>query len=421
MLFSFKINYFNDKTELCEIGKKYDTDKSSQRINVNQFRHCHPYTIFYHSIFKNYRNDNLNIAEIGIGTGGSLLMWNEYFTNSTIYGFDNNTTILNDFKTNNNNNNNNKFVLSYMDVSNKDSITSSLHELNATYDIIIDDTTHNFDDQLRIIENVYSYLKPGGILIIENVFKMVGEHFYFDRLKPILDSFQEHYFITLDHVNRESTGWDNDKLLVLVKNGAKPIFKNEKKKITIITPSYRSDNLIKLKKSINFSYVNEWIIVYDGNRLTENPYLFKEENNEKIKEYIYKGDGISGNPQRNFALDNITITDTYLYYLDDDNIIHNDLYKLLDIIDDNKLYTFNQKRPVDVFPHVELLRGNKIELYNIDTAMMLIDFSKCKNIRWLKDLYNADGYYIKECYENNKDSWIFIDNELSYYNKINYC
>jgi hypothetical protein len=31
---TLKIHYMNNLSELCEIGKKYDTDKSSQRNNV---------------------------------------------------------------------------------------------------------------------------------------------------------------------------------------------------------------------------------------------------------------------------------------------------------------------------------------------------------------------------------------------------
>jgi hypothetical protein len=90
-------------------------------------------------------------------------------------------------------------------------------------------------------------------------------------------------------------------------------------KLTIITPSYRINNLLEIKKSLNFEYIEEWIIVYDGNRIATNPYIFKE--NEKIKEYIYKCSGISGNGQRNYALTKITNENTLLYYLDDDNII----------------------------------------------------------------------------------------------------
>jgi len=59
--------------------------------------------------------------------------------------------------------------------------------------------------------------------------------------------------------------------------------------ITTITPSYRIDHLKKVKQSINFEYIDEWIImVYDGNKIEPNPCVFEESKN--IKEYIYKCD-----------------------------------------------------------------------------------------------------------------------------------
>jgi glycosyltransferase involved in cell wall biosynthesis len=191
--------------------------------------------------------------------------------------------------------------------------------------------------------------------------------------------------------------------------------KNNKKKITLITPSIRPENLLKIMDSIRFEYINKWIIVYDGSKIVENPKLFI---NDKIEEHIYKGDGISGNPQRNYALDLLKDTDTYLYYLDDDNIIHPELYNLLDNIEDDKMYTFNQQRPDNIFPFKTLLKGNDIALFNIDTAMMLIDYNLCKDIRWVADKYNADGLYITECYTKNKDKWIYIDKLMAYYNPL---
>jgi hypothetical protein len=77
---TLKIDYKNNTSELCEIGKKYDTDKSSQRNDGIHNKYCHPYTLFYEGLFKNKRDENLKIAEIGILDGGSLLMWKEYFT-----------------------------------------------------------------------------------------------------------------------------------------------------------------------------------------------------------------------------------------------------------------------------------------------------------------------------------------------------
>ena len=60
------------------------------------------------------------------------------------------------------------------------------------------------------------------------------------------------------------------------------------------------------------------------------------------KWYIYTCDCVAGNGQRNYSSTKITNSDTSLYYLADDNIIHPDLYNLLDFIDDHTIYSFNQ-------------------------------------------------------------------------------
>ena len=145
--------------------------------------------------------------------------------------------------------------------------------------------------------------------------------------------------------------------------------------------------------------IDQWIIVYDGSKIESNPNLFVNEENNKIKEYVYKGEGISGNPQRNYALTKITNPDTLLYYLDDDNIIHPNMYRLLNIIDNNKIYSFNQYKRI---------KGNNICVGKIDTAMVIIPYKLCTNIKWIINKYDADGYYIQECYNNNKNDSIFI-------------
>ena len=91
------------------------------------------------------------------------------------------------------------------------------------------------------------------------------------------------------------------------------------------------------------------------------------------------------------------------------------MYKLLNIIDNNKIYTFNQ---LNIGRYNNMLKGNNINIGYIDTAMIIIPYNLCKNQIWSVYEYCADGYYIKECYENNKNKHIFIDNTLCYYNKI---
>jgi hypothetical protein len=97
--------------------------------------------------------------------------------------------------------------------------------------------------------------------------------------------------------------------------------------------------------------------------------------------------------------------------LDDDNLVHSNLFQLLNIIENDKIYTFNQINRID---------GNNICVGGIDTAMVIIPYNLCKNVRWIIDKYEADGYYIQECYNNNKNIHIFVDNDLCYYNRVNH-
>jgi hypothetical protein len=351
----------------------------------------------FNSFFENYKNNSYNIAVLGIINDSTLSTWGKYFLNSQIHGFKSN---------------------------NFSQQIKYLNKKQLNYEIIFINTT-NFIDQIESICNCYKYLNSGGLLWIENIDVNISEITYINSSNHILSEYQNYYFIT----NNQDNPANISKNFILIKTGEEPVFKKynknkNKNKITIITPCYRINNLQQLKESINFNYVDEWLIVYDGSKITENPKLFENDivnniDNKKIREFVFRDDnGISGNAQRNFALKQITKEDTYIYYLDDDNIIHPDLYKLLDIIEDNRIYSFNQKRPDDIYPYVDLLKGNEIDLFKIDTAMFLIDYRLCKNITWILDKYNADGYYIKECYEKNRQSHIYVDKELSYYNKI---
>jgi len=402
-IYSFKIDYKNVKTRLCELGALFDTDKSSQRNNVTNERHCHPYTILYDAIFSSIKEKKINIAEIGILDGGSLRMWQQYFSNADIFGFEYNNALISNFK---NNYNNTRITLEEINVNHANSIKHAFSHINVKYDIIIEDSTHQFEDQIRVIENTYAYLNPGGILVIEDIFKRYNENDYIDRLNTlgILSEFAKVYFIELDHERRNSHGWDNDKLLILVKKGGDQNLSGTK--ITIITPSYRIGNLQSVKDSINFNYVDKWIIVYDETRIKVPPLLF---NQPEIEEHIYSANGISGNDQRNFAIDAVADT-SFIYFLDDDNLIHPDLYKLLDIISPNFLYTFDQKNRCS---------GESIGVDLIDTAMFLVKKDDCKRIRWTPNKYNADGYFITDVYNENKDNWIYIKNALSFYNAVN--
>ena len=188
-----------------------------------------------------------------------------------------------------------------------------------------------------------------------------------------------------------------------------------KNKFIVITPCYRTKNLKIVKKSIDFETIFKWIIIYNGDFVEKE---FKQfETLEKVIELNYTPKNeVFGNGQRNTALDfiykNYEDDECFLYFLDDDNIIHKNFYKIIKNFKFDHIYTFDQQRTRYIFS------GIKPKLYYIDTAMFACDKKFIKNIRFNGPQANADGTFIETCYIHNKDKHIYINEVASYHNYL---
>lgn len=403
-MFLFKRKNTSISSSQNNISTKSDKNKIIIKKNMFTEDPNRPYSLYYDLLFKEHKDKSLNIAIIGSSDNPQSFTWKEHFVNSKIDLFENNLESTNYYK------NKNKLkkipIIKNIDIRKESHIKKALDTKNKDYDLMVLSSSKQIKDHKRFIKSSLEHLAPGGMLIIENLYKEYDENSYIMRLSSALDSFRSYYFVSINHLKDEPLEMNKgNRLFILLKNG-EPILKN-KKKMTIITPSIKPQNLMRIKESIDFDYIDEWIIVYDGSKIDKNPLVFKNENNPKIKEYIFTGIGFSGNPQRNYGLDNIKIKDTYIFFLDDDNEMNPNIYQLLDIKVDGIIYTFDQHKG---------LKGNNIKVERIDTAMYLIDFSVCKDNRWISEKWMADGYYIEECYSENKDRWIYVNNRLCYYN-----
>ncbi len=141
-------------TDLCRIMSKYGSDKCSD---------WHNYTPLYYDLFKDIRNEYLNIFELGILFGYSLRAWQEFFPNARIYAGDIDTKLFV---------NEDRIQSFYCD---QDSIVSVRQlwdnpELRETeFDIIIDDGKHEFHSNLTFFSGSIHKLKKGGFYIIEDL------------------------------------------------------------------------------------------------------------------------------------------------------------------------------------------------------------------------------------------------------------
>ena len=199
-------NYYS---EMCALSTKYNTDKSP--YNQNSFRHA--YTGVYHFLFKKISYNKLKICEIGVLKNESIKLLRDYFKNSELFAFDNELELLKKAKEDNLKN----VHYNLINVKDKVNIINTFSDLGVYFDIIIDDSTHEFNDQIRLIKCLVNFLKPGGTLIIEDIYEDNDEKNYYHSLSEYRNLFQEIYFIETKHRNIFTPLWNNNKILILEK------------------------------------------------------------------------------------------------------------------------------------------------------------------------------------------------------------
>lgn len=137
---------------LTELSIKYNTDK-----NPND----HNYISLYEQWFG--RSNVQSMLEIGLGSGASHRMWLEYFPQAKIYGIEyfdeENKNTWNNFDGN---------IPGLNLIRGSSTDPETWNQIPYGLDIIIDDGSHEIDDQIKTFELGFSKLRQGGLWIIED-------------------------------------------------------------------------------------------------------------------------------------------------------------------------------------------------------------------------------------------------------------
>ena len=155
-------------TDLCQIMADCGSDKST----------WHNYTWVYDRLFAKFRDADLNIFELGIGTqkigapstmhgmagtkpGGSLRGWQVYFPKAKIYSADIDADIL--FQENH-------IKTFWVDQRDNQAIRQMWAQLeNTCFDVIIDDGLHEATANIRFFMESWVKWKEAGIYVIEDI------------------------------------------------------------------------------------------------------------------------------------------------------------------------------------------------------------------------------------------------------------
>jgi 23S rRNA U2552 (ribose-2'-O)-methylase RlmE/FtsJ len=114
----------------------------------------HSYIDVYQNLFEPYQNAKC-VMEIGVYKGESLRLWREFFKEAIIIGVD---------------------INKWEDIPGVESIVGNINNSEIIekisqyrFDIIIDDASHLFNDQLSAFKNLEPFMTTNGLYIIEDI------------------------------------------------------------------------------------------------------------------------------------------------------------------------------------------------------------------------------------------------------------
>ena len=206
-------------TQLCSLGAHFGTDKTPYSKNAH---HRHPYSAVYDLLFSAMRNSLIVVGEVGILDNASMHMWRAYFSKALLFGFEYAQEKIDKAISDNLDN---TFYFQ-TDVSNASHLKSSLKATSMMFDVLIDDSTHLFEHQIIFIDVAIDFVKPGGLIIVEDIFRAWADERYTSAIEHLERYFDWSSFIDAKHDLGYSEGtvvpyFDNDKILVLRRNATR--------------------------------------------------------------------------------------------------------------------------------------------------------------------------------------------------------
>lgn len=160
----------------------------------------HSYIKTYSNLFDSIRDENLCILEIGVLYGSSVKMWKDYFANSKIVGVDIRESCLKYAE--------NNIDIHILNAANCNEVCDKLNLYK--FNIVIDDGSHQLNDQDTTFRCMTQYLTDEFIYIIEDIQNI-------DLAKSkFSDDFYKNYNIKFVDLRGEKGRYDD--VLIIITN-----------------------------------------------------------------------------------------------------------------------------------------------------------------------------------------------------------
>ena len=163
--------------------------------------YIHSYMPIYDKLFQYYRDENINVLEIGVQKGGSLYLWSKYFQNASVFGIDieDSPDWLKDISN----------ITTFKENAYSRKGTNLFDD--KTLDILIDDGPHTLDSMKYIARNYLYKMKKYGIVIIEDIPKLHWIQEILDEIPYDID-----YNYEIQDLREEKNRFDDIMLIILI-------------------------------------------------------------------------------------------------------------------------------------------------------------------------------------------------------------
>lgn len=147
-----------ERQTLDQIGLHHGTDKAS---------HWHGYLDFYERMFAHLRDRPVRLLEVGVLSGDSLRMWQDYFEQGRIVGADINPDAGKHAG--------GRIAVEIADQSRRADL-ERLAAAHGPFDIVLDDGSHMWDHQILTLQTLFRAVKPGGFYVLEDIDTSFGDY-----------------------------------------------------------------------------------------------------------------------------------------------------------------------------------------------------------------------------------------------------
>ena len=268
-------------------------------------------------------------------------------------------------------------------------------------DYIYIDADHTYESVKKDIKASIPKMRPGSIIHFNDYTNAYG----YGVLEAINEFLEESPNISLIGMSLDRSGYHD--LAVQYLGEAANL------KLTIVTPCSRPHNLTAMKRSIDFSKIDKWIIVHDTRTRALDTTTPMFPDNEKIVELECKDDGVVGHQIRNYALNNL-VKEGWLYFLDDDNIVHPNFWTLQFKTFGVGVHTFDMQ-----YFDGKDLKGDNPTVEHIDTAQFVFNVELVpEDARYDVTKYNADGHFIDRLVNEIGVKYEYHPIVAAWYNKL---